>query len=147
VGTVSYGDGCGRAGVPGVYSRVSFFANWIDSTTAELNGAAVQPKPTTNSPVVRIGKITCSAVYCDVYLRTTGRKPGGGIVFNVVRKRSPGKKPVDTVAFAKQLSATKWKVHVVLPFGNLTLYAIPVNSALDDLDGDGDVQQVQIYHG
>ena len=146
VGTVSFGDGCGHAGVPGVYSRISHFAGWIDTNTAALNGNAIQPQPTTNPPVVRIGKITCGAVYCNVFLRTTGRAPGGGIVLNVVRKRSAGKKPVDSVAFAKQVSATKWKVHVYLPFGNLTLYAIPLNKAEDDLDGDGDVQQLEVTH-
>ena len=43
VGTVSYGNGCGRAGVPGVYTRVSYYADWIDAHAAELNGDAVPP--------------------------------------------------------------------------------------------------------
>ena len=146
VGAVSYGDGCGREGIPGVYTRVSKFASWLDQNVPVLNGDAVAPVVPENPPVVRIGKITCAAVYCDVYLRTSGRAPGGGIILNVVRRRSPGKKAIDTIAFAKQLSARRWKAHVFLPFGNLTLYAIPVTAELDDLDGDGDVQQVRVYH-
>jgi secreted trypsin-like serine protease len=145
VGTVSYGDGCGRQGIPGVYTRVSRFAGWLDENVPFLNGDAAQPQTPENPPVVRIGKITCAAVYCDVYLRTTGRAPGGGIVLNVVRKRSPGKKKIDSIAFAKQLSKTRWKVHVFLPYGNLTLYAIPLTEAFDDLDGDGDVVQVRSF--
>ena len=130
VGTVSFGDGCGRKGVPGVYSRVSHFAGWIDTARAELNGDAIPP--------------------------TAGRQPAGrpdredhvrgGLLRRLPahdrararRRHRPqrraqalaGKKPVDAIAFAKQLSATRWKVHVVLPFGNLTLYAIPLNAAV-----------------
>lgn len=147
VGTVSFGNGCGRKGVPGVYTRVSFYANWIDSHTATLNGNAVPPAPPVNPPVVKIGKIRCAAIYCDVYLRTTGRAPAGGIVLNVVRRKSPGHKAVDDAVFAKQLSGTRWRAHINLPYGNLTLYAIPLTSAQDDLDGDGDVQRIQIYSG
>lgn len=146
-GVVSYGNGCGRKGVPGVYTRISHFAQWIDENTARLNGDAVPPAPPVNPPVVRIGKITCAEIYCDVYLRTTGRAPAGGIALNVVRRRSKGRKPVDVVVFAKQLSATRWKAHVNLPFGLLTLYAIPLTAAMDDLDGDGDVQRIRVYSG
>jgi len=147
VGTVSYGDGCGRKGVPGVYTRVSHYAQWIDDHVAVLNGNVVPPAPPVNPPVVRIGGISCGRIYCDVTLKTTGRAPAGGIVFNWVRRGSRGKKPVDDAVFAKQISATRWRAHAPLPYGNLTLYAIPLNASQDDLDGDGDVQRIQIYSG
>jgi secreted trypsin-like serine protease len=147
VGTVSYGTGCGRKGVPGVYTRVSFYAQWIDDRIATLNGNVIPPAPPVNPPVVRIGKITCGRVYCDVFLKTTGRPPAGGIVFNWVRHKSKGKKPIDDAVFATQISATRWRAHAPLPYGNLTMYAIPLNAAQDDLDGDGDVERILIYSG
>lgn len=147
VGIVSYGEGCGRAGVPGVYTRVSAFAGWIDERAAALNGGAAAPPPPPNPPVVRIGRISCPAVYCDVDLRVRGRDPAGGIVLNVVRRRSRGRRAIDTFVFAKRVADGRWRVHVNLPFGTLTLYAIPLTAAQDDLDGDGDVQRVQIVAG
>jgi secreted trypsin-like serine protease len=145
VGTVSYGDGCGRKGVPGVYTRVSHYAQWIDDHIAALNGDVIPPQPPVNPPVVRIGKITCGQIYCDVILRTTGRAPAGGIVFNWVRHRSKGRKAIDDAVFAKQISATRWRVHAPLPYGILTMYAIPLNATQDDLDGDGDVTRIEFY--
>jgi hypothetical protein len=145
VGIVSFGRGCGRKSIPGVYTRVSYFGKFVDDQTAVLNGSAVPPRPPVNPPVVRIGRITCEQVYCDVILRTTGRPPAGGIALNVVRRRSKGHKPVDIVVFAKQVSPTRWKARANLPFGNLTLYAIPLTAGQDDLDGDGDVQRIQVY--
>ncbi|MCW2967573.1 MAG: putative trypsin-like protease [Solirubrobacteraceae bacterium] len=147
IGTVSYGQGCGHKGVPGVYTRISRYASWIDQHAAALNGSAPTPVPAVDAPVVKIGKISCAAIYCDVFLRTSGRAPAGGIVLNVVRKKSKGHKAVDAVVFAKQLSPSKWRAHVNLPYGNLTLYAIPLTSSQDDLDGDGDVERIQVSSG
>jgi hypothetical protein len=147
VGLVSFGLGCGRKKVPGVYTRVSRFAKFVDDRVAELNGAAVPPKPPVNPPRVRIGRIACEEIYCNVILNTTGRAPKGGIALNVVRRKSKGHRPIDFVVFAKQLSDARWKARANLPYGTVTLYAIPLAATQDDLDGDGDVQQVRVFNG
>ena len=148
LGIVSYGFGCGRAGVPGVYTRVGGFAQWIaDNTTALNEGTPLPPTPVVPPPVVRIGDITCGVVICKVALKVTGRKPAGGIVLNVVRKKTRKRKGVDRFVFARQDAKGNWYVKADLPYGNLTLYAIPLTKGQDDLDGDGDVQEVAITRG
>src|SRR3954451_6526733 len=50
VGTVSYGDGCGRKGVPGVSPRVTHYAQWMDDPIAALNGNVIPRHPPVNPP-------------------------------------------------------------------------------------------------
>jgi secreted trypsin-like serine protease len=144
IATVSYGQGCGHANTPGVYARTSYFASWIDRNAALLNGDVAPPAPPVNPPAVKIGSIACGAVYCNVTLRTSGRAPAGGIVLDYVRHRTSGHKAIDDFVFAKQQSSTTWVAHAPLPYGTLTLYAIPLNAKQTDLDGNGDVQRIQI---
>jgi secreted trypsin-like serine protease len=43
VGVVSWGDRCGRVGVPNVYARVSAFHDWIEETMASDTSVAAEP--------------------------------------------------------------------------------------------------------
>lgn len=144
IGLVSFGDGCGHAGSPGVYTRVSALSTWITQTANALNGSTtIVPPPSTEPPTVHIGKIRCR-YSCVIHFSVAGRQPAGGIVLNVVRKRSKTRKAVDRFVFAKQDSNGQWTAKTSLPFGKLTLYAIPLTAAQDDLDGNGDVRRIEI---
>ena len=37
VGVVSYGDGCGEEGKPGIYANVNYFKEWLDSGRLNLS--------------------------------------------------------------------------------------------------------------
>jgi Trypsin len=145
VGIVSYGAGCGTAGVPGVYTRVSAFASWIITEVATLGGKAPAPAP--NPPTVRIGNISCSLSSCTIEPRVSGRAPAGGIVVDVVSKRSRGRRAIDRLVFARQVSVGHWVARTNLPLGRLTLYAAALNKAQSNVEGKGDVQTVSVSLG
>jgi secreted trypsin-like serine protease len=147
VGVVSYGYGCGRAGVPGVYSRVAGFADWLAQQTPVLNGDATAPPLEQFKPRVRIGSITCGSVLCTVGLRVSGRDPSGGILINVVRKKTRTRKAVERFVLAKRSKSGTWSAKADLPYGRLVIYAFPYLGDLEDLDGDGDATEVSITPG
>lgn len=147
LGVVSYGRGCGRRGIPGVYTRVAGYGDWIGQNTAALNADAPAPPPPVDPPRVRIGSIRCGAVLCRINLRVTGRAPPGGILLNASRPRARGRKAVERFAYARETAPGRWTGGLNLPVGRLSLYAFPLNAEQDDLEGDGDVEELVITVG
>jgi secreted trypsin-like serine protease len=144
VGIVSYGRGCGRRGIPAVYTRVTGYGEWIAQNAAVLNGDIPAPPPPVDPPRVAIGSIRCGTVLCRVTLRVTGRAPAGGILVNASRARRGSRQAVERYALAREVAPGRWQASLNLPFGRLTLYAFPLNAAQDDLDGDGDVERLVV---
>jgi trypsin len=62
VGIVALGIGCGQVGVPGVYTRVSAFADWIDENVCKLANKPPKNCPTTAPSVVPSSAPSMSSV-------------------------------------------------------------------------------------
>ncbi len=84
---------------------------------------------------MRIGSITCGAVMCKLGLRVSGRDPSGGILINVVRKKTKHRKAVDRFVLARKDANGVWYARADLPYGRLIIYAFPYKGDLEDLDG------------
>jgi len=57
-GIVSYGIGCGRVGLPGVYTRVSYYSNWIQNFICE--NSATPPDTCSNVSQEKMALATAS---------------------------------------------------------------------------------------
>jgi secreted trypsin-like serine protease len=147
LGIVSYGEGCGRRNVPGVYTRVSDQSNFLSANVSALNDGASEPPAPVDPPRVTIGAVRCGEVFCKVALRSTPRAPAGGILVNVTRARRGARKAVDRRVFAREVAPGRWSARINLPVGRVSLYAFPFAADRKALDGEGDVQKFVISVG
>jgi secreted trypsin-like serine protease len=147
LGIVSYGNGCGRENVPGVYTRVTGYSDWVTENVTALNDGATAPPPPVDPPTVTIGSVRCGEVFCRVALRVSPRAPAGGILVNATRARRGKRKAVDRRVFARRIAPGRWSARINLPVGRISLYAFPFAADRKTLDGEGDVQKFDISVG
>jgi len=102
VGVVSWGDGYGRAGSPGIYTRVSHYATWIQSQTGI---APNNSRISAYSPAQLLSNVPCKGSTCK---SKKGKKLKSSVRRGSVAKVSS--KTVKLTAKGSRKAQTKVKI-------------------------------------